>query len=241
VKPGLLREIADRLGVDFARPDLLEQALTHRSYANEAPAVDDVEHNERLEFLGDAVLSLIVSDMLMRTYPHASEGLLSRMRSALVCGEALAVHARSLELGAALRLGRGESQSGGSRKASLLADAFEAVLGAIYLDGGLAAARRLAEQCLADEVAAVADRLAAADPKSRLQEELQARGLEPPVYALVATSGPDHRLRFEVEVSRADQTIGRGRGSSKKLAEQRAAADALDRLAGDADGMREES
>ncbi len=239
MNPGLLREIADRLGVDFSRPALLEQALTHRSYANEAPLVDAVEHNERLELLGDAVLSLIVTDMLMRTYPQASEGLLSRMRAALVCGEALAVHARALELGEALQLGRGESQSGGKRKASLLADAFEAVLGAIYLDGGLAEARRLAEQRLADEVAAVADRLAATDPKSRLQEELQARGMEPPDYALIATSGPDHQLCFEVEVRQADRAIGRGRGSSKKLAEQGAAADALDRLDGGEGGSRE--
>ncbi len=226
-----LKQVAERLGLGFDRLELLEEALTHKSYANEAPAEDTVRHNERLEFLGDAVLSLVVGEQLMDAHPDFHEGDLSRMRAALVNGIELAACARILELGEALRLGRGEERSGGRQKDSILADAFEAVLAAAYLTGGLDAARRIVDSCLGDRIAAALSEDACLDPKSQLQEQLQATGQAPPEYHLVDASGPDHDLRFVVEVRIADRVIGQGQGRSKKAAEQAAAGHALEVLA----------
>ena len=204
---------------------MLEQALTHTSYANEQGLE---EHNERLEFLGDSVLGLIATDWLFRSRPLAPEGDLSRIKSRVVSAEALVRCARRLELGAALRLGRGEERSGGRDKQSLLACALEAVIGAVFVDGGLEAARGLVEPWIESEAALAVDD---AEAKSDLQELLQAQGLEPPEYRHVGREGPDHDPVFHVECWIGDRAAASASGRSKKSAERRAAARALAGLA----------
>ena len=203
-------------------------ALAHRSYCAEVPGE---ESNERLEFLGDAVLGLVVTEHLYRTRPELPEGDLARMRAAVVSSEALAPIAAELGVGEALLLGRGEAASGGRRKPSLLADALEALIGATYLAGGLEAARALVID-LAGEVieASDRDRGALGDAKNRLQELASRLGLEPPRYE-VRDEGPDHAKRFEATVYVADRRAGRGEGRSKKQAERAAASAALAELA----------
>lgn len=200
---------------------MLEQALTHSSFANERGLEQD---NERLEFLGDSVLGLVVADRLFRGDPSAPEGVLSRTRSHVVSAEALARRARELDLGPALRLGHGEDQSGGREKPSLLADALEAVIGAVFVDGGLRAARELVEPWIEAEAAETMDAL---DAKSDLQESLQSQGLEPPFYRHVGRDGPDHDPVFHVECWIGDRAVAAASGHSKKEAERRAAARAL--------------
>jgi ribonuclease-3 len=213
-----------RLGHDFARRELLEQALTHTSRANELG--DLLRGNERLEFLGDAVLDLIVSEILMAQHPDRSEGWLSRARAGAVNQRALAARARELELPFWIRLGRSERRTGGDAKPSILSNMFEAVIGAIYLDGGLDAVRPFLERVLGP---ALADPDALADPKTRLQELLQARGAPTPAYRTAAEHGPPHAREFHVEVHLGDQRLGVGKGRSKRDAEQEAARDALER------------
>jgi ribonuclease III len=196
MKKNKVQELAIRLGVELTRTELLERALTHRSYANETPEVDGVTHNERLEFLGDAVLGLLVSEMLIKAFPDEQEGALSHMRAALVNTEELAFQAGNLGLGDCLLLGKGEERSGGRSKTSLLADAFEAVLAAVYLDGGLDAARCMMDLTLAGRVIAMGTEKPGLDPKSRLQEFYQALKFPPPTYMLVQASGPDHMREF---------------------------------------------
>lgn len=200
---------------------MLEQALTHSSFANERGLEQD---NERLEFLGDSVLGLVVADRLFRGDPSAPEGVLSRTRSHVVSAEALARRARELDLGSALRLGHGEDHSGGREKPSLLADALEAVIGAVFVDGGLGAARELVEPWIEAEATETMDAL---DAKSDLQESLQSQGLEPPFYRHVGRDGPDHAPVFHVECWIAGRTVATASGHSKKEAERRAAARAL--------------
>ena len=183
--------------------------------------------NERLEFLGDAVLDLVVSELLMEANPDVDEGVLSRARAAAVNATALAQRARDLGLGGFVRLGRGERRAGGADKPSILADTFEALLGALYLDAGLAAVRTLVERELA--LGSASDDLR--DAKTRLSEQVQQGGGEVPRYRTVAERGPDHAKEFEVEVSVADEVLGRGSGSSKRSAEQCAAQRALEWLA----------
>ena len=214
-----------RLGVRFRDRSLLERALTHSSYANEKGLPAD---NERLEFLGDAVLGLLASEWLFAAEPELAEGPLTAGRSGLVSGPTLARFAEEIELGAALRLGVGEERSGGRVKESLLAATFEAVLGALYLDRGLEAARRLAQR-LFESAADAEEAELPADAKSRLQERVQARGGELPVYRLLEESGPDHDKRFRVECRVGDQSAV-GEGRTKKRAETRAAAELLARL-----------
>jgi ribonuclease III len=218
-----------RLGHRFRRPDLLELALTHRSFANERGSE---VHYERLEFLGDAVLGLVSADWLYRHQPDLPEGELSRLKAQLVSRSALARHAAAIELGAVLRVGVGEERSGGRTKTSLLADSLEAVFGAVYLDGGLAAAARVIDRMLAPMLAPGDGRsqLLGADAKTRLQEIAQGHGGELPEYRHVAVSGPDHNRVYRVECWLAGQRAGEGEGPSKKAAEQQAAADALARL-----------
>ncbi len=214
-----------RLGYRFHRPELLATALTHRSWAHESGGA---ENSERLEFLGDALLGLVAAEWLFGEHPDLPEGELSKRKAFLVSQEALAHRARDLGLGAELRLGVGEERSGGRDKASLLADAVEAVLAAIYLDGGMEPARRVIEALLEEGAPERAGSLF--DAKARLQELAQARGWELPEYALLAAEGPDHARRFTVECRVRGEAVGAGGGRSKKGAEQRAAAAALRRL-----------
>jgi len=211
------------LGHDFARLEPLEVALTHRSFG-EGP------NNEKLEFLGDAVLSLAISDLLMARFPDAREGELSKMRAALVNAEVLARKARELGLGLALRLGKGEERSGGRDKLSILAAGYEALLGAVYVDGGYEAARRVIEAHFAAEVAEEPS-AGLRDYKTQLQELTQRLFREMPTYTLVEESGPEHDKRFVAEIAIGGRPCGRGVGRSKKTAEQAAAMVALAALA----------
>jgi ribonuclease-3 len=214
-----------RLSYRFSRVALLDLALTHRSRANEEGHED---HYERLEFLGDAVLGLAAADWLYRHHEGQPEGELSKRKAVLVSRAALASYAETLGLGAALRLGVGEDRSGGRGKPSLLADCFESVLGAIYLDGGLAPAAKVAERMLAATVGATTETMPVlGDPKSNLQEALQARGWPLPDYRLVGAEGPDHERVFTIECWIEGSCAGEGRGSAKKVAEQQAAKAAL--------------
>ncbi len=228
-----LRDLEEDLGYLFESPALLDRALTHKSHANEAGAGGTGAggtDNERLEFLGDAVLDLAVSHLLHETVPPLSEGDMSRIRAYLVKEESLERLARSFGLGQYLLLGRGEEQTGGREKASILAGAFEALVAAVYLDGGFELAVSLAEgifrPILAEAGPGVLDR----DYKTRLQEFCQARYGRGPTYRLVGEAGPDHDKQFEVELLVGPRPLGRGRGRTKKEAEQRAAQDALEVL-----------
>lgn len=229
-------QLEERLGRAFRNPELLRRALTHSSAIPELRGVDarDVpppENNEQLEFLGDAVLDLLASEYLVEKFPKWTEGQLSKSRARLVNAQALELAARRLRLGEHLRLGRGEEKTGGREKPALLADAFEAVVAAIYLDGGLTAAKemlRLTLFELAFEEGSTP--LFEADRKSALQEFLQGRGKPPAEYRLAAESGPDHQKTFQVEVWAEGSCLASGQGSTKKEAEQRAAGTALGRL-----------
>jgi ribonuclease-3 len=214
------------LGYHFVRPELLEQALTHRSYA--------VEHgmgsldNERFEFLGDAVLELVLSHLLFNRYgERCREGELTRMRSFFVNESQLATQARSLGLGEHLRLGKGEDRSGGREKPSILSDAFEAVVGAIYLDSNIEEAFSFIERCFGDLLDQAAGIGLGQDYKSRLQELTQGRFHSVPVYEIEKVSGPDHQRIFQVTINFNGQVLQRGSGRSKKEAEQDAARKAL--------------
>ena len=208
--------LAERLGVDLSDPGLLVQALTHRSHGS--------AHNERLEYLGDAVLSFVVAEMLFRRFPDAREGELSRYRASLVSGEALAGIAASLGLGEQLRLGEGEMKSGGQRRATILADALEALVGAIYLDQGLDAARRAAARLFEGALDALPQAAALKDPKTRLQEWLQGRGHPLPAYTVLEVSGEPHEQRFRVRCDVPDLGLAAvADGSSRRRAEQEAA------------------
>ncbi|MFQ5515388.1 MAG: ribonuclease III [Myxococcota bacterium] len=219
-------ELEKRLGHRFRDPSLLEHALTHRSRAHEEGGL--THGNERLEFLGDAVVGLLVAELLMEAHPEAPEGILSRARATLVNRDALAEHARRLGLDREIRLGRSEESSDGRAKPSILADTFEAVLGAIYLDGGLGAARALVLRELGERLEHV--RQPPLDAKTRLQELLHARRQTLPRYETVEARGPDHAREFVVEVRAGERVLGRGRGRSKREAEQEAARTALAQL-----------
>jgi ribonuclease-3 len=221
--------LEQRLDYRFRDRGLLEHALTHRSHAHE-DASGGVADNESLEFLGDAVLGLIVADLLFREFPHFREGQKSKVKGTLVSTASLAEVAERLGLGAALLLGRGEEKTGGRQKQALLADACEAVIAAVYLDGGLEEARRLLLRELSDEIERVRTPEFLRDYKSALQEQLQAQGRGRPDYVIVATTGPDHDKVFTVDVRVEHATLGTGRGRSKKDAEQEAAREALGKL-----------
>jgi ribonuclease III len=224
------RSVAERLGVDGTDPALLARALVHRSWSTEH---DGAPHNERLELLGDAVLDLVVTAQLHTLDPDASEGVLSRRRAQLVRESSLAGVARSIDLGADLRLGRGEAASGGADKDSLLADALEAVIGAVFLSGGYDAAAALVGRLLGDAIRTTgtadptddAD-LGPVDPKTALQERAAALRLSVPEYRTVR-EGPDHAPTFRAEVLVDGEVLGTGSGGSKKAASQAAADQAL--------------
>ncbi len=215
------------LGYEFKEPDLLRQALTHRSYTHENELAD---HSESLEFLGDAVLGFLVAERIFRRRCDLDEGTMTRVRASLVNTGALAAEASRIGLGRALLLGKGEDNTGGRGKASLLADAFEALVGAMFLDGGVRPVRSLVKRLFGERIEAAAVQFGAGDAKTELQELFQSRGWAPPQYRLVQQSGPDHAREFLIEVSGGGQVWGRGAGTSKKRAEQAAAAEALARL-----------
>jgi ribonuclease-3 len=232
-------QLEGRLGYRFAKPDLLERALTHSSAIPELRANHAAESisglvpqdNEQLEFLGDAVLDMLASEYLLAAFPDWSEGQLSKSRARLVNARALELAARQLHLGEHLRLGRGEEKTGGRNKPALLADALEAVIAAIYLDGGLEAARQVLRRVLFESaLEARGVRIADSDRKSALQEFLQGRGQPPAEYRLAGESGPDHQKKFEIEVWVGGACMASGQGTTKKEAEQRAAHTALERL-----------
>jgi ribonuclease-3 len=226
--------LASRLGWQVRDPGLLEQAMAHRSWCAEHPAQ---EPNERLEFLGDAVLGLITTDYLFRCYPELPEGELAKARAAVVNAASLASVAREVDLGSALLLGKGEDASGGRSKASILADSMEAVIGAIYLDGGYELAEEVVLRLVADRLQAAAKGPGVDDYKTRLQE-LCARDFDEPPSYRVTEHGPDHAKVFEAEVLVAGCSRGKGQGRSKKQAEQMAARSAWSALKGDENGVR---
>jgi len=227
----LLSGLEDRLGRHFINRQLLEQALTHSSWVHENVGAPRRDY-ERLEFLGDAVLGLFVAERLFRDDPAASEGELTRRKQGVVSMPALAAAARRLELGPYLLLGRGEEASGGRERDSLLADAFEAVLGAIHLDGGIRAGRVFVRRCLFSlEGASSGSDSPGRDAKTELQERWQAHSRVTPRYRIVATIGPAHAREFTVEVLAGECVLAIGHGRNRKGAEQNAAASALFALA----------
>ena len=222
-----LRGLERRLGYRFANLALLDRALTHASLANEAAALRHAD-NEPLEFLGDAVVGLVVTDLLHRRDPDGPEGTKSRRRAQLVSAASLARRAADLGLPDLLLLGRGEEKTGGRGKAALWANAYEALVAALYLDGGFEAAHRFVRADFAQDVEASDEELE--DPKSRLQELLQGQGRPVPRYAVVGEEGPSHRRRFRVECRLDDGLVTWGEGHSKKTAQQEAAREALLKL-----------
>lgn len=221
--------LEERLGVTFKSAELLRHALVHSSYVNENPE-SAPGSNERLEFLGDAVLGLVVADELYAAYPDRDEGKLTELRTLLVRRDTLAKAARRLELGESLLLGRGEEVGGGRARPTNLSHAYEAVVGAIFLDRGLAAARRFVRRSLSPDFEQLDERAFPLDPKSRLQEASQSLFQTTPVYRLVDAEGPDHARRFTIEVLIDGRRRGRGKGRSKQQAEKEAARQALKRL-----------
>jgi ribonuclease-3 len=215
-----------KINYKFTDLKLLLQALTHKSFSNEQ--TEYVAHNERFEFLGDAVLELVVSDLSFRYFPDIPEGGLTRIRAEVVSEKGLAAIASLLDLGAGLRLGKGEEKSGGREKPSLLSDALEALLGAIYLDSGFSAVYQVIENIFSAPIRESAQLRYGSDYKTCLQERLQERYNQLPEYQLAQVSGPDHERVFSMEVRFNGQLLGKGNGSSKKSAEQKAAAIALD-------------
>jgi ribonuclease III len=219
-----LKRLQDELGYHFKDPTLLVRSLTHVSYQRQKSE----GHNEVLEFLGDAVLDLAVSDLLIRANPDKPEGVLSKMRAALVNAAVLAEKAAGLQLGAVLRIGKGEELSGGRSKESILAGAFEALLGSIYRDGGYDAVCRVVERYFGADVRG--EKLGQHDYKTRLQEISQMLFHAPPAYRIVAESGPDHDKFFVTEITIDGKILGKGEGRSKKQSEQQAAQRALKEL-----------
>ena len=217
------------LGVSFNDPSLLEQALVHSSYINENPGFA-LTSNERLEFLGDAVLGFVVTEKLYQDFPHMTEGEMTRLRATLVRRDTLSRIARAIRLGDYLYLGKGEEASGGRRKPANLASALEAVIAAIYLDHGSATTKDLILRLFDIELQKVVSHGAEADYKSQLQELIQAKQKQAPAYYVVEAMGPDHAKRFTIEVRIGDTVLGRGSGKSKKLAETEAARSALEQL-----------
>jgi len=219
-------DLSRRLNLPFSKLSLLTRALTHRSYVNENP--NSSEDNERLEFLGDAVLDFIVGAWVYNRFPEMPEGDLTKMRSAIVRNDQLAVFARQLKLGDALRLGHGEFVTGGSHRDGLLGSTFEALIGALYLDAGLTAVEVFVNPMLEAVRESILTKIH--DPKSLLQEWAQAQKMGSPRYHTVSMKGPDHAKEFDVEVVIDERVVGTGRGGSKHTAQHAAASDALTNL-----------
>ena len=219
-----MKSFQKKIEYTFKNPAYLEEALTHSSYANEQQG--ETPYNERMEFLGDAVLSFVSAQFLYEKYPDMPEGRLSKLRSSLVCTQSLSSFAKEIDLNKYLKMGKGETAMDGASRPSVLEDAFEALIAAIYLDGGIDEARNFILRFLAREVENHHSNFK--DYKSLLQEIIQQNPDERLSYAVVSTSGPDHDKRFEVELRLNSNVIGRGEGTSKKNAEQKAAKQALE-------------
>jgi ribonuclease-3 len=224
----ILRKLEKRLGVAFSDKAVLEQALTHRSIQGQAEASS--ETNERLEFLGDAVLGLVIGDHLYQKFPDLTEGELTKMKAVIVSEVSLSETARKLGIGQFLLVAKGEDASGGRDRPSILADAMEAIIGAVYVDQGQEAAREFTVRILGDTMRSVHEKEYHKDYKTLLQEVLQERHKTPPLYNLADASGPDHEKTFVVEARFNDKILGVGTGKSKKEAEQSAAKEALENL-----------
>ena len=222
-------DLENSLGYEFRKPELLAHALVHRSWLS-GKEMPYWENNERLEFLGDSILNMLVTEYLYKTYPHLPEGDLSKMKSIVVSGQALTKIARSWNLGEYLRVGKGEARNGGRNRDSLLEDAFEAILGAIYLDSDIRQCRKFLERHIFPNIQEVVSEEYFINYKSALLEYMQARGLTPPDYELISETGPEHCKEFEMSLVFRGEEYGRGKGSSKKKAEQEVARKALERL-----------
>ena len=223
----MIKDLETAIGYRFENITLLQNALTHSSYANERWH-NSLLSNERLEFLGDSVLGMLVAEYLFRTFPDRPEGELTRMRADMVCEQTLAAAANKIGIGEHLLLGHGEEQGGGRKRNSILADAMESVIAACFLDGGIQAALEVVQQFILVEVPV--KKLHNADYKTALQELVQQKKNQVLSYKLVGESGPDHDKKFEVEVSLNGSVVGRGSGSSKKRAEQMAACSAIENI-----------
>jgi len=215
------------LGIQFHNSDLLKQALTHRSFVNEYDGEDDIKDNERLEFLGDAILDVIVADMLFKKYPDVSEGELTQLRAALVKTESLAMIGQQFQLGDYLLIGRGEESSGGRERVNNLCRGFEAVIGAMYLDSDIATVEEFVMPSLLELLDYVLENNLHIDARSELQERIQATLSITPSYRVAGADGPDHAKEFHMEVTIGDAVIGKGIGTSKRAAAQEAARAAL--------------
>ena len=224
-----LGALQETLGVSFHDLSLLEQAMVHSSYLNENPGYATFS-NERLEFVGDAILGFIIAEKLYQDFSGLAEGEMTKLRSVLVCRDTLSRVARVIRLGDYLYLGKGEEASGGRHKSANLAGAFEAMIAAVFLDQGLTITRELVLKLFADELQKVIRQGTEVDYKSQLQELIQSRYQSTPDYRLVEATGPDHDKRFTVEVVFGDTVLGRGSGKSKKVAESEAARSALEQL-----------
>ena len=223
-----MEKLEEKLGYTFQNRALLENALTHSSYANENRHTG-AQSNERLEFLGDSVLGMVTADYLYRVHPDLPEGDLTRTRAALVCEGSLVEVAQQLNLGSYLKLGKGEAAGGGRERPSIVADAVEAVLAAVYLDGGIGSARKIIQRFILDREE---EKSGSRDYKTALQELVQRESGQVLAYRLVGSTGPDHAKRFQVEVELNGAPVGAGEGRSKKEAEQMAARAAISRLKG---------
>ena len=223
-----MEKLEEKLGYTFQNRALLENALTHSSYANENKHTG-AQSNERLEFLGDSVLGMVTADYLYRVHPDLPEGDLTRTRAALVCEGSLVEVAQQLELGTYLKLGKGEDAGGGRERPSIVADAVEAVLAAVYLDGGIGSARKIIQRFILDREE---EKSGSRDYKTALQELVQRESGQVLAYRLVGSTGPDHAKRFQVEVELNGTPVGAGEGRSKKEAEQMAALAAIAKLKG---------
>jgi ribonuclease-3 len=233
-----LTQLQEIIGYSFQEPELLRRALTHRSFANEQPEPRPL-HNEALEFLGDAVLEFLVSAWLLELYPTQKEGVLSKLRAFAVSAANLQTHAARLRLGDYLLLNKGEEKTGGRSKSHLQVDAYEALLAAIYLDGGVEAARAFVKREFAATFAEMdPEDLTATDYKTALQESLQAHSLPTPKYAIIEKRGPDHRRIFQVELRVNGKRLSTGQGTTIKSAHQDAARAALSCLPGEVENLK---
>ncbi len=227
-KPGSLLAFAYSLSLPLSDEFLLSRALTHRSYVNENR--ETIEDNERLEFLGDAILSFIVAEWIYHKFPEKPEGSLTKLRAALVHTEQLASFAREIKLGEVILLGRGEIQAGGRKRSAILCDAFEALIGALFLDCGIEAVKTFVIPLIEKQIDTILKNHYDEDPKSKLQEWAQANGFESPNYELITESGPDHSKEFVMQVLINGKIFGSGKGSSKQSAEKDAAKTALNHM-----------